>query len=128
MMKKSKKHKGMLSVELVVAVSVLAILISVLATLNLSFGKLNHYLWAKHICYNAGQAQLDSIASIGKRIDDDTFEKLWPGVSCQLEISDGAGSWQGLKRIDLTLSKKIKRKTVQVYLTRYLPEDKGGIP
>lgn len=126
MMKKNEKYKGMLSVEFVVAISVLAIIISVLAALSISFGKLNHYLWAKHICYNAGQAQMDSIASTGKQIDDEVFEKLWPGVSCRLEISDGQGPWQGLKRIDLTLDKKIKRKTVQVHLARYFPAEIGG--
>ncbi|MHC5138406.1 MAG: hypothetical protein ACYSOF_00710 [Planctomycetota bacterium] len=57
-MNTNKKHKGMLSVELVVAISVLATIISVLVALGHSFGKLNNNLWAKHICSNAGQAQM----------------------------------------------------------------------
>lgn len=126
MMKNHRKHKGMLSVEFVVAISVLATMIGVLAALGLSFGKLNNRLWAKHTCCNAGQAQMDAIAVTGKPIDPATFQKLWPGVTCQIENSKGTGQWQGLERIDLTLSKKVKQKDVQVRLTRYLPAAEGG--
>jgi type II secretory pathway pseudopilin PulG len=126
MMKTHRKQKGMLSVELVVAISVLATILTVLVTLGASFGKLNNNLWARHICRNAGQAQMDSIAVTGKPIEDAVFEKLWPDVTCQLETSDGDGQWQGLQRIDLTLSKKVKQKDVQVQLTRYLPPAEGG--
>lgn len=128
MMKKYRKHKGMLSVELVVAVSVLATIIGVLAALGVSFGKLNNRLWAKHTCCNAGQAQMDCIAATGRPIDPATFEKLWPGVSCTVEKNDGTGQWQGLQRIELTLTKKVKQKDVQVHLTRYFPAAEGGNP
>lgn len=126
MMKKYRKHKGMLSVELVVAVSVLATIIGALFALGHSFGKLNRNLWGKHICCNAGQAQMDAVVATGKPIDDAKFKKLWPGVTCTIEKSDGSGQWQGLQRIDLTLSKKVKQKDVQVCLTRYLPAVEGG--
>ncbi|MHC4904803.1 MAG: hypothetical protein ACYTEN_03115 [Planctomycetota bacterium] len=126
MMKIHKIRKGMLSIELVVAISVLATIIGVLVTLGASFGKLNNRLWAKHTCCNAGQAQMDCIAATGKPIDTATFEKLWPGVACRLETSDGIGQRQGLQRIDLTISKKVKQKNVQVRLTRYLPAAGGG--
>ena len=124
-MKTHRKQKGLLSVELVVAISVLATVIGVLVALGHSFGILNNKLWAKHICRNAGQAQMDSIAVTGTPIDNAVFNKLWPGVTCQLKTSDGSGQWQGLQKIDLTLSKKVKQKDVQVQLTRYFPE-KGG--
>lgn len=126
-MKKHRKHKGMLSVELVVAISVLATIIGVLAALGVSFGKLNNRLWAKHICCNAGQAQIDAIAATGKPIDSVKFKKLWPGVTCNIETSDGSGAWQGLQRIDLTLRKKVKQKDVQIHLIRYLPAAEGGV-
>jgi hypothetical protein len=125
-MKTHRKQKGMLSVELVVAIGVLATILSVLIALGASFGKLNNKLWAKHICCNAGQAQIDSIAVTGKPIEHTAFEELWPGVTCTIEKSDGSGQWQGLKRIDLTLSKKVKQKNVTVQLTRYLPAAEGG--
>ena len=126
-MNTDRKHKGMLSVELVVAISVLAIILSVLLMLGASYGKLNNNLWVRHICHNAGQAQMDSIATIGAPIDDTVFNKLWPGVTCQIKTSDGTGQWQGLQKIDLTLSKKVKQKDLQVHLTRYLPATKGGL-
>ena len=125
-MNTDKKHKGMLSIELVVAISVLATIIGVLVALGHSFGKLNNNLWAKHICGNAGQAQMDAIATTGEPIDDTKFRKLWPGVTCTIEKDDGSGQWQGLQRIDLTLSKKVKQKGVQVRFTRYLPAAEGG--
>jgi hypothetical protein len=126
MMNTHRKQKGLLSVELVVAISVLATIIGVLVTLEHSFGKLNNKLWAKHICRNAGQAQMDSIAATGTPIDNAAFEKLWPGVICTIEKSEGVGQWQGLQRIDLTLSKKVKRNNVRIQLTRYLLKGQGG--
>lgn len=125
-MKKHKKHKGMLSIELVVAISVLATIIGVLIALGHSFGKLNNNLWARHICGNAGAAQADAIATTGQPIDETKFKELWPGVNCTIETSDGSGQWQGLKRIDLTLSKKVQQKEVQVRFTRYFPAAGGG--
>jgi len=127
MMKMNRKHKGMLSVELVVAISVLATIIGVLVALGNSYGKLNNNLWARHICNNAAQAQMDALATTGKPINDSTFEKLWPGVTCTIEKSDGSGTWRGLQRIDLTLSKKVKQNDVQIHLTRYLPATEGGV-
>ncbi len=120
-MKTHTKHKGFLSVELVVAISVLATIITVLGALGVSFGKLNNHLWAKHTCYNAGAAQMDSIAATAKPISQEKFNELWPGVLCDIRTSEGAGQWQGLGKIDLTLSKRVKHKDVQVRLTRYLP-------
>lgn len=122
---KNRKHKGLLSVELVVAMSVLAIIIGVLIVLGTSFGKLNNMLWAQHTCYNAAQAQLDAIAATGKPIDDKTFGRLWPGVTCAIETADGSGPWQGLQKIDLTLNKKTKSKDVRVQVTRYLQPAEG---
>ncbi len=125
MMNKHRKQKGLLSIELVVAISVIATIIGVLVALSVSFGKLNKNLWARHTCHNAGQAQMDAITSTGKPIEETTFKKLWPGVSCTIETSDGIGQWQGLQRIDLTLRKKVKHNNVQIYLTRYLPAAEG---
>ena len=125
-MKTRKKHKGLLSIELVVAISVLAIIIGVLVALGASFGKLNNHLWARHICNNAGQAQMDALATTGKPINDSTFEKLWPGVTCTVEKSDGSGQWQGLQRIDMTVSKRTRQRETEIQLTRYVTYAEGG--
>jgi len=119
---KMKKNKGLLSVELVVAIGVLATIIAVLAALGNSFGKLNSALWAQHTCYAAGQAQMDCIAVTGKPIDPAKFESLWPTVTCEIETADGTGQWQGLTQVQLFLSVK----DVQVQMARYLPSDKGA--
>ncbi len=125
-MKTHRKQKGLLSIEMVVAISVLATIIGVLAALGNSFGKLNSALWAQHTCYGAGQAQMDAIAITGKPIEQAKFESLWPTVTCQIETTDGTGQWQGLTQIQLSLAAKTKKKTVQVQMTRYLSKNKGA--
>lgn len=126
-MKKNRRNNGLISIEIVVAISVLAAIIGVLLALSRSFGKLNEYLWAKQTCSNAGQAQMDAIDATGKPIDATTFEQLWPGVTCKINTSNGTGQWEGLQQIDLTLSKKVKKhKDVRIRLIRYLPASKGA--
>lgn len=125
-MKTHRKHKGLLSVEFVVALCVLAVILGILIALSAAFGKLNNNLWARQVCCHAGQAQADAIAVTGSPIDTEKFQELWPDVECNIQITEGTGSWQGLQKLDLILSKKIKRGTVQVRLTRYLPAGKGG--
>ncbi len=125
-MVKMTKHKGLLSIEMVVAIGVMATIIAVLAALGNSFGKLNSTLWAQHTCYAAGQAQMDCIAATGEPIDPAKFNSLWPTVTCQIETTEGTGQWQGLTQVRLSLSARAKKKTVQVQMTRYLPSDKGA--
>ena len=125
-MKTHRKQKGLLSIEMVVAIGVLATIIAVLAALGNSFGKLNSALWAQHTCYAAGQAQMDCIAITGKPIDPAKFESLWPIVTCQIQETEGTGQWQGLTHIELSLSTKAKKKTVHVQMARYLSNNKGA--
>ena len=125
-MKKYRKHKGLLSIEMVVAIGVLATIITVLATLGNSFGKLNSALWAQHTCYAAGQAQMDCVAVTGEPIDPAKFESLWPTVTCEIETAEGTGQWQGLTQVQLSLSARAKKKTVHVKMARYLPNNKGA--
>ena len=125
-MKKHRKHKGLLSIEMVVAIGVLATIIAVLAALSDSFGKLNAALWAQHTCYAAGQAQMDAIAITGEPINPAKFKSLWPTVTCQIKTTEGTDQWQGLTQVQLSLSARAKKKTIQVQMTRYLPSDKGS--
>lgn len=120
-----RKQTGMLSVELVVAIGVLATIIGILAALGGAFGKLNTYLWAEHTCYNAAQAQADAIAATGSPMDEAVFQQLWPGVVCTVDTADGVGQWEGLLRIDLTVSKSVKYKIARVFLTRYIQPPEG---
>ena len=126
-MTKMNKHKGLITVEFVVAIGVFAIIIGVLIAVGNSFGKLNNHLWARHTCYAAGQAQMDAIAVTGKPIDSANFESLWPDVTCRIETSDGTDQWQGLKQVQLSLSTRVKRKDIHIQMTRYLPGNTGGV-
>ncbi|MBL7214185.1 MAG: type II secretion system protein [Phycisphaerae bacterium] len=119
-----KKQAGSLSIEMIVAVGIMAALFSVLAAVGNSFKKVNDHRWARHTMIAAGQAQMDAIAVTGKPIEKATFKRLWPKVKCTVEISKGENLWQGLRKVELHLSAKSHGKTVKTSLTRYIPADK----
>ncbi|HOK95335.1 MAG TPA: hypothetical protein PK052_10155 [Anaerohalosphaeraceae bacterium] len=119
-----KKRFGVLSFELITAISVLTILIGALAAVGGTFKKANDLRWIRHTLLAAGQAQMDALDITGKPIAKDTFACLWPNVDCRIDITEGEGQWQGLQRIQLTLSAKSGRKTVKTSLVRYVAAQK----
>ncbi|MHC5083657.1 MAG: hypothetical protein ACYTET_06925 [Planctomycetota bacterium] len=123
-MMKTRKHKGLLSIELVVSLGVLATLGGVLMTLNIAFGKANQKLWMRHTCFAAGAAQADAIATTGKPIDPEKFKSLWPDVDCQISMQPGTGQWEGLTHLQLLMSAEKKKQTVRVELSERNHEDK----
>jgi hypothetical protein len=127
-MLKNKNQKGLLSVEVIIALGVMVTLIGVIAALGSAFGKLNHRLWLRHTCMMAGQAQMDAIVVLDRPIDDGTFHELWPQVTCSVERTDGDGLWQGLEKVRLHLSAGSKHDTVTVTLSRYMAKDRKVQP
>jgi hypothetical protein len=124
----NKKQRGLLSVEVIIALGVMVTLISVIAALGSAFGKLNNQLWLRHTCMTAGQAQMDAIFVLGRPIEDEKFHELWPQVTCFVERTDGNGLWQGLEKVNLHLSAGSKRDTVTVTLNRYMAKDRKVQP
>ncbi len=125
MIKSTKSSKGVLSVELVVAMTVLVTIAGVLLAMNRSFGQLNRRLWAKHICTTAAQARMDAMTA-GNPVDEAALKHLWPDVSVMVETAEGTGPWKGLQKVEVTAVKTIKSHPIEVRLTRYLPPVKGG--
>ncbi len=125
-MKQSQHNKrfGILSIEMLVAVSVMAVLIGVLAAIGSSFKKLDNQLWLQHTCSAAGKSQMDALAATGKPINEETFSRLWPNVTCSIEITDGVGDWRGLRQIMLHLTATSHGKTVEATMARYIPGNK----
>ena len=119
------KYKGWLSAEMIAAVAVLAILIGVLGTLGSAFKRTSDLRWLRQQMTAAGQAQMDAIAVTGEPIDEATFARLWPKVTCRIAQSTGTGQWAGLTEVTLTLSAEKRGKTVQTTLTRYISAERS---
>lgn len=117
----SQAKAGSLSIELMVAVAIMAVLVNVLAVLGGSFKKVNDYRWLQHTLIAAGQSQMDAIASTGEPIDEETFNRLWPKVTCTIAISEGEGPWRGLQKVQLHLSAQSRQKTIRASFMRYIP-------
>lgn len=121
---KNKKYGGFLLAELAVSMSLLAILITLLAISLNSFRKFNHYQLVRQRCISAAQAQLDSIAVMGKAIDEEDFKRLWPKVSISFQESAGTSQWEALKLIQVKAKTKSFNRDVEVELSRYILGEK----
>jgi hypothetical protein len=120
---KHEKRTGSLSIEMMVAVGVMAVLIGVLAGVGGTLKKINDQRWLRYTMLAAGQAQMDAIAVTGNPIDKETFTRLWPNVTCKVEVTEAGGQWQGLKKVQLNLSAKSRQKTIETSLVRYVPSE-----
>lgn len=116
----NKKYGGFLFTDLVVGLSVLGILLTGLALSLHGFAKFNHYQLLRQRCTAAAQAELDSIATMGRPIPDESLKRLWPKVSVSIQQSEGAGQWEGMKLVKVTASGKSFRKELKVQLSRYI--------
>jgi len=113
------RHRGFLVIELIVGLSILALLLGGLAyTLN-GFAAFNRRQLVRQQCTAAAQAQLDSIAVTGKPLEKEELETLWPGIAVSLAQSAGAGQWQGLRLVEVEAAEKKGAHRVRVKLQRY---------
>lgn len=119
-----QKSGGWLLTEMMVTVTLLAIVIGILASLGIAFKKINQQRWHKQTLIAAGQAQMDAIVTTGKPIDAETFARLWPEVDCEIQVSPGQGDWERLQRIRLHLSASHRGKMIEHTQCRYIPADK----
>jgi NaMN:DMB phosphoribosyltransferase len=115
-----REENGMILTELIVAMSVLALLMAGFATALGAYGAINHFYMCKQRCIAAAQAQLDSISVTGKALDEEEFKKLWPKVELSIEKSQGTGQWQSLTLVTVRTEAKTCGRTVTVELSRYI--------
>ncbi len=126
-MQHHKCRAGTLSIELFVAMAIMTALFGLLATFGSTLKKVDDYHWTQYRLAAAGQAQMDAIAATGKPIEAADFSRLWPGVACNVTVSDGTGPWAGLRQVRLDLSANSRQKIVRVELIRYIPNDKEPV-
>jgi len=120
MCRRNLRPSGFLLTELIVSLSVLAILMVCFALLLQAFAKFNGYQLVKQRCISAGQAELDSLTATGRPIPSEDFERLWPRLAVSIEESSGTGQWQAMKLVQVTTSGRSFRNKVQVRLCRYI--------
>jgi len=121
----NRKCGGFLLTEIIVGLSILGILLAGLAMSLYGFAKFNRYQLVRQQCIAAAQAELDSIASTGKPISDEDFERLWPKLSVSIKKSPGAGQWQGTELVEVTTNGKSFRTEVKIHLARYILRDES---
>ena len=117
---KNVKYKGYLLVEIIVSISVLGFLIVAFALSLNGFSRFNRFQLVRQQCTAAAQAQLDSIATMGKPVPDEEFQRLWPKLSVSVKQSDGTGQWQGLNLIEAEANGMAFSQPVKVRLSRYM--------
>ena len=117
---KNKKYGGFFITEIVVALSILAILLVGLALSLYGFAKFNRYQLVRQQCIAAAQAELDSITTTGKPIPDEDFKRLWPKLGVNIKRSTGTGQWQAMTLVEVTANGKSFNKEVKVQLARYI--------
>jgi len=117
---KNKKYGGFFITEIVVALSILAILLVGLALSLYGFAKFNRYQLVRQQCIAAAQAELDSITITGKPIPDEDFKRLWPKLGVDIKRSVGTGQWQAMTLVEVTANGKSFNKEVKVQLARYI--------
>lgn len=116
-------YHGFIMTELIVSLTVLAMILIAFAISLDGFKRLNHYQLVRQHCISAAQATLDSIAVTGAGIDEGDLKRLWPNVSIQIDESEGTGHWKGLKLITVTASSASLTKKAEVCLSRYFQKD-----
>jgi type II secretory pathway pseudopilin PulG len=112
--------RGFLLAEMIVGISLLGLIIAGLAVSMNGFSMINDYQWGRQRCTAAAEAQLDSLAATGKRIETQEMQRLWPGVTVALERTAGAGPWEGLELVQVTATAQPGPHGVIVRLARYV--------
>jgi hypothetical protein len=109
--------------ELMVGTALLGMAIAGLAVTIQGFSMINQYQWTRQRCVAAAEAQLDSIAALGKTIAEAETQRLWPDVQITLDRTAGQAAWAGLDLAHVTAVGRVGPHVVTVRLERYVPKD-----
>jgi type II secretory pathway pseudopilin PulG len=123
MSRKKTRYGGFLLAEIIVALTVMAMLLAGLAFSMNGMAKFNRYQLVRQQCIAAAQAQLDSLTATGKPIEDEDFSRIWPELSVSIEKSAGQGQWQAAQLVKVTASGNSFHKNVEIQLSRYVSRD-----
>ena len=106
--------------EMIVSMSVLAMILIGTAASLYSFRQFARCQWVRQQCMAAAQAQLDSLTATQHALPDAELNRLWPRVTLTTQRSDGEGQWQGLQLLEVTAQGRSDRHVVTVRLSRYV--------
>jgi len=120
---KKRRSGGFLLAEIIVALTVTAMLLAGLAFSMNGMAKFNRYQLVRQQCIAAAQAEIDSLTATGKPIEDEDFSRIWPQLSVSVEKSAGDDQWQGLELVNVTASGNSFHKEVKIELSRYISRD-----
>jgi len=123
MSRKKIRYGGFLMTEIIVALTVMAMLLAGLAFSMNGMAKFNRYQLVRQQCIAAAQGQIDSLTATGKPIEDEDFHRIWPELSVSIEKTAGEGQWQAAQLVEVTASGKSFRKEVKIELSRYISRD-----
>ena len=123
-MKGNKRiYRGFLMTELIVSLTVLAMLLVAFAVALDGFRRFNHYQLVGQRCISAAQATLDSIAATGSPIEKQDFERLWPKINIEIDEAQGQGQWKEMTLVTVTAQGQALHRKVRVRLSRYFSKD-----
>lgn len=106
--------------EIIVALSIMAMLITCMALSLNGIVKFNRYQLVRQQCIAAAQAELDSFTAMGGPIPNEDFGRLWPELRVSIEEMPGTGQWQDMELVKVTTSGKYLRKLVKIESSRYI--------
>ena len=120
---RKSRNDGFLLAEIIVSLTIMAMLLAGVAFSLNGIARFNHYQLIRQQCIAAAQAELDSLTATGKPIKDEDFSRIWPGLSVSIEKSAGQGQWQGMQLVKVRTRGKYIRKHVTIELSRYVSRD-----
>ena len=120
---KKRRSGGFLLAEIIVALTVMAMLLAGLAFSMNGMAKFNRYQLVRQQCIAAAQAELDSLTATGKSIPDEDFHRIWPQLSVSVKKSAGTGQWQAMNLVEVTASGNSFHKNVEIQLSRYVSKN-----
>lgn len=127
-MKPAPHKTGFSLTELIVALSVLGLLLSLFGASLYQTRTFSHALWTRQHCIAAAQATLDSL-SANQPLAEADAKRLWPRIELTTSKTPGQGPWQGLTLVTVVASAQSYRHPVHVTLSRYMDPpipDSGG--
>jgi type II secretory pathway pseudopilin PulG len=125
MFRETEKTGGWILLETIVSLAILGMLIAGMTVAQEAAARMNACHLARQRCLAAAQAQLDSLAATGDGLAQEDLQRLWPGVSVNVQTQPGKGDWSGLTRVEVAASTAIGKgrpAQIRVALSRYLPD------
>jgi type II secretory pathway pseudopilin PulG len=120
---KKRRYGGFLFAEIMVSLTVMAMLLAGVAFSLNGIARFNHYQLVRQQCIAAAQAELDSLTATGKQIEEEDFNRIWPQLKVSIEKSAGQGQWQAAQLVKVTATGKYLRKQIIIELSRYVSQD-----